>query len=392
LLKGDEARDKENRFRKRSGENEALGFYEQAVALDPDFALAWAMLSRECSFLYDEEAPSANLLATRARQAADRAVGLAPNRPEGYIALGNYELNVTGDYPRGLEDYARGLSSSPGNADLLMGTGAAESYLGRWEDAVAHLRQAERVDPRDIQKQLQLANALLHVRRYREAREACDRGLGLRPAYVDLLSIKITAFVGEGDAAGARGVLAGAPKEAESDLVATVAAQDLSWLLDDAQRDLLLRLTPSAFDDQASDWALCLAGAYAIRGDVANTRTYAETARKAIELQLQTAPDVQVLHAGLGLALAYLGRRVEAIKEGELAVAHPPRRGSGAAGLKDGLARIYILVGEQEKALDQLAQLLQIPYFLSAGWLRIDPNFDPLRNNPRFQKLVAGGK
>ena len=129
------------------------------------------------------------------------------------------------------------------------------------------------------------------------------------------------------------------------------------------------------------------------RGDAANVRTYAEEARKAFEEQLRAAPEDAGRHVSLGLSLAYLGRKEEAIREGE--------RGRGALRpmTKDArigpyyqhqLARIYILVGEPEKALDQLEPLLKIPYFLSPGWLKIDPNFDPLRKNPRFQKLVAG--
>ena len=98
-------------------------------------------------------------------------------------------------------------------------------------------------------------------------------------------------------------------------------------------------------------------------------------------------------HVLLGLALAYLGRKEEAIREGERGVALSIRcRRMPYSGpyIQHQLARIYILVGEPEKALDQLEPLLKIPYYLSPGWLKIDPNFDPLRSNPRFQKLVAG--
>ena len=160
------------------------------------------------------------------------------------------------------------------------------------------------------------------------------------------------------------------------------------------QRELLLRLTPSAFDDDRGTWGICLAQAYALKGDAANVRAYAEEARKAYEEQLRAAPDDPQRHVVLGLALAYLGRKEEAIREGERGVALVPVSKDAISGpyFQHQLVRIYILVGEPEKALDQLEPLLKIPYFLSPGWLRIDPNFDPLRENPRFQKLVAGGK
>ena len=96
----------------------------------------------------------------------------------------------------------------------------------------------------------------------------------------------------------------------------------------------------------------------------------------------------------LGLALAYLGRKEEAIREGERGVALLPVSKDAQDGpyIQHQLVRIYMLVGEPEKALDQLEPLLKIPYYLSPGWLKIDPNFDPLRKNPRFQKLVAGAR
>ena len=169
---------------------------------------------------------------------------------------------------------------------------------------------------------------------------------------------------------------------------------DLAWILGDEQRELLLRLTPSAFDDDRGTWAFCLAQASALKGDAASVRTYAEEARKTFEEQLRAAPDDPQRNTFLGLALAYLGRKEDAIRQGERGVALAPVSKDAYIGpyLKHQLARIYLLVGEPEKALDQLEPLLKIPYYLSPGWLKIDPNFDPLRKNPRFQKLVAGAK
>jgi tetratricopeptide (TPR) repeat protein len=204
------------------------------------------------------------------------------------------------------------------------------------------------------------------------------------------------SFLGEGDLAGARATLQAASKNVEPTALVSYIAnyQDLAWALDDEQQQLLLRLTPEAFDGDRTTWGICLAQAYWFRGDRANARLYAEEARKANEEQLREAPQDAQQHAILGLSLAYLGRKEEAVKEGLRAVELLPTSKDAANGpyLHHQLARIYILVGEPEKAMDQLDALLKVPYALSPAWLKIDPNFDPLRSNPRFQKLVAGAK
>jgi tetratricopeptide (TPR) repeat protein len=371
-----------------------IGFYEQAVALDPGFAQAWASASTATSLLYSNSIPTP-ALAERARQSGEKAVALAPNRPEGYWALGNYERLVAGDYNRAMKQFEKGLRVAPGDTSLLRGTALVEEALGRWDAAVEHFRQAVRLDPRSVDNLGGLGDALVSLRRYPEAREAYDRGLAVAPANLSLIEGKAMAYLGEGDLAGARAVLKAAPKEVEpTALVAFVANYfELVWVLDAEQRQLLLRLTPSAFDDDPGTWALCLVQAYALKGDAANVHTYAEEARKAYEEQLRGAPNDATRHADLGLALAYLGRKEEAIREGERGVALDPISTNFLFGpyYQHQLVRIYTLVGEPEKALDQLEPLLKIPYHLSPGWLKIDPNFDPLRNNARFQKLVAGG-
>jgi tetratricopeptide (TPR) repeat protein len=168
---------------------------------------------------------------------------------------------------------------------------------------------------------------------------------------------------------------------------------DLFWVLDDAQQRLLLRLPPSAFDDDRSTWGIVLAQTYWLRGDRARARAYADSTRVSLEEQLRATPDNAQQRAFLGLALAYLGRKTDAIREGERAVALSPISRDGYTGpyLQHQLARIYLLVGEPGKAVDLLEPLLTVPYHLSPGWLRIDPTLAPLRGNPRFEKLVAGG-
>jgi tetratricopeptide (TPR) repeat protein len=298
---------------------------------------------------------------------------------------------VSQDSNRALEQFDKALRVAPGDHSLLRAMALAELVLGRWDAAVEHFRQAERLDPRSSSS---LPQALLRLRRYTEAREALDRGLALSPTNLFMIESRAMTFLGEGDLAGARAVLKAAPRQVEpTALVAYVANYwDLVWVLDEEQREILLRLTPSAFDDDRGVWALCLVQDYALRGDAANVRIHAEEARKAYEDQLRAAPNDAQRHTDLGLALAYLGRKEEAIREGERGAALLPVSKDAQNGpyFQHQLVRIYILVGEPEKALDHLEPLLKIPYFLSPGWLKIDPNFDPLRKNPRFQKLVAG--
>jgi tetratricopeptide (TPR) repeat protein len=199
-------------------------------------------------------------------------------------------------------------------------------------------------------------------------------------------------FLGEGNLANARAVLKAALKEVElTALVAHMAASsDLAWVLDGEEREVLLRLGPSAFVDK-SVWGISLAQAAALKADTASLRVYAGEARQAFAAQLRALPDDAVLHAQLGLALAYLDRGEEAIREAERSTALMPVAKNALMGpyLQHQLVRVYMLVGEPEKALDKLEPLLKIPYLLSPGWLRIDPNFDAVRQNPRFQKLVA---
>ncbi len=370
----------------------ALGFYEQAVALDPGFTQAWAALSMANAVLYLASTPTLQL-AERAQEAAEKAVALSPNRPEGYQALGDYERLVVGDPGRALEQYGKGQRLDPASTDLLRSMAFAEMSLGRWDAAVEHFRQAERLDPRSVSQKAGLGNALVRLRRYVEARETLDRALALAPANLASIEGKAMTFLGEGDLAGARAVLAAAPKAIDpTALVAYLAAyQDLVWVLDEGQQELLLRLTPSAFDNDKGAWAMCLTQAYALKGDTANVHKYAEEARKAFEEQLRAAPDDAQRHVLLGLALAYLGRKEEAIREGQRGVELLPVAKDAIFGPynQHQLVRIYMLVGEPEKAIDLLEPLLKIPYVLSPGWLKIDLNFDPLRKNPRFQKLVG---
>jgi tetratricopeptide (TPR) repeat protein len=235
---------------------------------------------------------------------------------------------------------------------------------------------------------------LLFLRRYPEAQSALDRALVLAPANLATMERRAMVALAQGDLTGAQAVVRAALTAVEPAAVLAYFGnfQDLYWVLDDAQQQQLLTLPPSAFDNDRSTWGMVRAQTYYLRGNQALSRVYADSAQLAMEEQLRATPDDGQRHVIRGLALAYLGRKAEAIREGERGVSLWPisRDAYFGAYIQHQLVRIYLLVGEPEKALDQLEPLLRIPYYLSPGWLRIDPTFAPLKGNPRFERLVAG--
>ncbi|HYT32606.1 MAG TPA: protein kinase [Thermoanaerobaculia bacterium] len=371
----------------------AIVHYEQALALDPSFAQAWVELSRAHSFNYSNSVPTP-AEREQARAAAERALALAPDLPAAHLALGDYYQATLGDWLRAAEQYALGRQKAPRDADLLVGTALVQQNTGHWEEGLASLRQAQAIDPRSALTARRLARTLLLLRHYTEARETADRGLALAPRSLGILETKVILFLAQGDLEGARSVLKAAPRQVDPKaLVAYMATyNNLTWVLDEEQQTLLLRLPPAAFGDDRLAWGMSLAQTASLRGDAGKVRQYAEAARAAAKAQLRDAPEDATRHVLLGLALAFLGHKEDAVKEGERGVALVPVAKDAYDGpyYQHQLARIYIRVGEPEKALDHLEPLLKIPYVLSPGWLKIDPNFDPLRKNPRFQKLVAG--
>ena len=304
--------------------HKALGFYDDAARLDPSFVQALARVSMANTALYFLSAPTPELV-RRAMEAAYKAVAVAPNRREGYVALGNYQLFVVHDFHRALDEYEKGQRLATPNAELLTWMAVAEESLGRWDVALGHFQQAERLDPRSAVTIRRLAEALLWLRRYREAREVLDRGLAFAPANFDLIEDKVVTYLGEGDLAGARAVVAGVPKDVDPAALDVFLATywDLAWVLDERQRNLVLSLPADAFEDGGTQ-GLRLAELSAMKGDAAGVRAHAEEARKTFEEQLREAPDDGQRHIVLGLALGYLGRKQEAIREGERGCALEP--------------------------------------------------------------------
>ena len=373
----------------------AIGFYENAVALDSTFVQGWSQLSRARTSLYSNGVPDP-ALGEQARLAAERARRLGPNDPSVYLALGDYYGSVNPiDNERAMAEYERGLRLAPDDADLLGAAASAEGSLGRWDGVAARLARASRLDPRSANTARRLSTVHTFLRNYPAADSAADRAVALAPTSPGMVSLKVMIAVARGDLDSARAVIRVAARRIDPGTLLPFFAgyQDLYWVLDDGQQRRVLAAPPAAFDDDRGNWGIVRTELYRLRGDRTRAAVYADSARLALEEQSRAAPDDGQRHALLGLALAYLGRKADAVREGRRGLELMPISRDGYFGpyVQLQLVRIYLLVGEPEQALDQLEPLLRVPFYLSPGWLRLDPTFLPLKGNPRFDQLAAGG-
>ncbi len=369
----------------------AIAFFEQATALDSTFAEAWTQLSGSLGTLYTNSVPDPQV-GQRALAAAERALRLDPDGSQGHRALARYHISVTKNLAEAERHLSQALSLEPNNPDYLALAGAIERTSGRYEEALSHMQQAFRLDPRSIRNAIRLQNTYLWLRRYPEALQASEAALALAPGDLSISQDKAMVYLAQGDLAGAREVIRQvSPTVVMPDLVAFFGVYwDMYWVLEDPQQELLLRLTPTAFDNDRGSWATVMMQLHWLRGDRTRARAYADSALREIQVQIRGAPDDGQRHVIGALALAYLGRKAEAIAQGQRGIALSPISVDHVNGpyYQHLMARIYLRVGEPEKAIDMLEPLLRMPYFLSPGWLRVDPTFAELKGNPRYDRLL----
>jgi TolB-like protein len=363
----------------------AITFYESAVALDSTFVQAWSQLSRARSSLYSNGVPVPEL-GEQARVAAERARQLKSKDPSVYLATGDYYGSVNPiDNEQAVAAYEEGLRLAPDNVDLLGAAAITETSLGRWDGAAARLARATLLDPRSANTFRRLSVVQAFLRNYPAADSAADRAIALAPANPTIVSLKVMIALARGDLDSARAVVRKTELQIDPGTLLPFMAyyQDLYWVLDDEQQRQVLAAPPSAFDNDRGGWGIVRAEIYQLRGDRARARIYADSARLAFLEQTRAAPDDGQRRVLLGLAEAYWGRKDDAVRDGLAGVKLMPISQDGFLGpyVQLQLMRIYLLVGEPEKALDQLEPLLKVPFYLSPGWLRIDPTFEPVRKN-----------
>jgi len=372
----------------------ALAAFGRAVEIDTAFADAWAELAvahvdalRMGGMRTDD--------AEQARRAVDRAAELAPESPGTRKARGRYAHVVRGNAATALAEYRAALRIAPSRSDLLDAAASAEMDLGLWTDAVADLEHAARVDPQSAEVIGDLGAAYTRLRRYPEARATLERARILRPSSMSLAHARARLAAMEGDLDGIRQVFRSMEEIAGRRRVAAYVAlrEDLIWALDDEGRRMLLELTPADLDGGRADWALAQAEVHWLLGDRKLTQAYGDSATEAFTTLLAGYGDQVDRHqlvALRGLALAYAGRHEEAVREGLRAEAEQPKdQNTQSSYVRYVVARIHVLAGQPEEALDRLETLVDEPGLRSRELFRIDPNLAPIRDNPRFVRLVS---
>jgi DNA-binding winged helix-turn-helix (wHTH) protein/TolB-like protein len=368
---------------------QAITFIEEAVALDPRFAGAWAELAHARTVLYDY-APSAEG-AENVRVAAETAIAVGPHEPGAHLVLGLYHLKVKNDVAVAAATYRRALELFPDNVALLIALGQLEREAGNYDVALFLLRRAVTLDPRSWGPRSMLAAALIFLRRPAEARAEAERGLALNPLQDYMIFEKTMTHLQEGDLAAARSASALIP---DSSAPRAIGAwlwmyPANSWVLEQSQRDLVLRLGPGVFNDNRGRWGDALATEAWLRGNHAEARRWAEEGRKGYEEQRLAGADDPLILGGLARVLAVLGRNAEAQWEAELAIElADSTRGVRLGWILEAAAVAYVRTGNQDKAIDTLERLLTVPHAITPAWLRVDPNYADLRGHPRFERLI----
>jgi TolB-like protein/cytochrome c-type biogenesis protein CcmH/NrfG len=377
----------------RANLERAVRSYEEAVKLDPNFALAWVYLSRAQSIFYRNADPSPARLAA-ARDALDRALALDPNLPEAHLARGYYRFNVERDFPGALSEFEKAEQGLPNNADVFTAISMIQRRRGRSDEALEAARRAVALDPRNRDACFFLATTYGSQRRFRESRAVVDRVLAFEPTDRYAPNGKVYGYLLTGDLKAAEPLLA--------DPVIEPSARGLYAFFQRNYAAAAEIFSKALANDANREWpdVFTLGICQQRTGNVAAAQETFQGAIQGIQRELaQAGPDPlgqAELHGLLGVAYALLGEAAPAITEGEKAIALKSTSEDSFDGppVEESVAQIYAALGDADHAVPILKRLLQIPYRspITAGRLRIDPFWDPIRNDPRFQELAAEKK
>ena len=378
---------------------QAAGAYSEAVQLDPKFALAWARLAVLRSNLYFVGVDTNTNSAAAVKEAADQVMALQPDLAEAWVAQAAYRYRVLRDFPAALQAYEEGGKRAPNNSFVFAEMSYLERRLGLWKEADAHYKRATELDPRNVELLGLGGNALGLQRRYPEAHAAFDRALEISPKDVGVLARHAELFQAEGRLDEAAKMLARIGPDPKDDAV--LAAQSGQAILerrfDDAIGIIQKRIAaaePGKPVDTITKLSLTILGyCQEWAGRKAEAR---QTFARAIAA-IKPSPDTLISADSLGLpynlALAYagLGDKQKALDQAKRALADYAGDAVAKPNAEAVLAQIQARFGDLDSAITALPHLLEVPAGITVADLKLNPLWDPLRKDPRFQKLVADG-
>ena len=382
--------------RVRSNLLEAAGLLEQAIARDPSFFLAYYHLAQVHDRLYffgSDHTPARLALGDNAVAAAQR---LRPDSAETHLTVGRHLYMGYRDYERARKELALAARALPNDPWAVAYIGFMDRRQGRWEEHVQNLNRALELDPRNLFMLQELSVSYLLLRRYPEMAALLDRIITLAPEDPALRVARASIeFLSRGDTrplhTAIDAILAQNPSAARP-----VAIQWLTLALCERDFAAAARAVANIPTDGISientwfphSWFEAIAAR--ARGDSAAARVQFTAAREQIERLMRDQPEYGEPLCVLGMIDAGLGRKVEAIQEGRRGVELVPEAKDVMNGVnaRRHLAMIYAWVGEKDAALEELSAVTKRPGYLSYGRLKLHPEWDPLRGDPRFDEIV----
>ena len=369
--------------------------FEQAIKLDPNFALAFAGLSMVESWLYHSSDP-VPARREKARLNADEAPRLQPDLPEGHLALGFSYYYGDRDYERALAEFEIAKRGLPNDAQAYLAIGSIQRRQGKWTESTANLERAAALDPKNADILRNLAFSYMAERKFETADKILDRVIVAAPQSLEAPLVKGgVAILWKGDLSVAEKVFSSVPPGADPQGLMTWAHV---WVLTLGRKfpealQVLQKFrgeTLITYSTASSPKAFLEGTIHLLQGDKTKAKAELEHARVVSEKLLREAPEDPARHAQHGLILAALGQKQEAIAEGKRAVELLPESQDAFDGPQEtaALAQIFAWTGESDEAFRLLDHLLTIRSGLTVPIFKLDPAWDPLRKDPRFQTLI----